>query len=55
MMVVSHEMSFARSAADRVLFMEGGRIVDQGPPAHIFGPDALPRVRDFVATVEHHG
>jgi polar amino acid transport system ATP-binding protein len=55
MMVVSHEMSFARSAADRVVFMEGGRIVDQGPPAHIFGPEALPRVRDFVATVEHHG
>ncbi len=54
MMVVSHEMGFARSAADRVVFMEGGRIVEQGPPAHIFGPDALPRVREFVATIEHH-
>jgi len=54
MVVVSHEMGFARSAADRVVFMEGGRIVEQGPPAHIFGPDALPRVREFVATIEHH-
>jgi polar amino acid transport system ATP-binding protein len=54
MMVVSHEMGFARSAADRVVFMEGGRIVEQGPPAHIFGPDALPRIREFVATIEHH-
>ena len=54
MMVVSHEMGFARSAADRVVFMEGGRIVEQGPPAQIFGPDAMPRVREFVATIEHH-
>ncbi len=54
MMVVSHEMGFARSAADRVVFMEGGRIVEQGPPAHIFGPGAMPRVREFVATIEHH-
>jgi polar amino acid transport system ATP-binding protein len=54
MMVVSHEMGFARSAADRVVFMEGGRIVEQGPPAQIFGPGALPRVREFVATIEHH-
>ena len=54
MMVVSHEMGFARSAADRVVFMEGGSIVEQGPPAHIFGPDAMPRVREFVATIEHH-
>ncbi len=54
MMVVSHEMGFARSAADRVVFMEGGRIVEQGPPSQIFGPDAMPRVREFVATIEHH-
>jgi len=53
MLVVSHEMGFARSAADRVVFMEGGRIVEQGPPAHIFGSDAHPRIREFVASVEH--
>ena len=53
MMVVSHEMGFARGAADRVVFMESGAIVDQGPPDHIFGPQARPRIRDFVASVEH--
>ena len=53
MLVVSHEMGFARGAADRVVFMEDGRIVEQGPPAHIFGPDAQPRIREFVASVEH--
>ncbi len=53
MMVVSHEMGFARSAADRVVFMEGGNIVAQGPPAHIFGPDAPARVKEFVANIEH--
>ncbi len=54
MMVVSHEMAFARNAADRVLFMDAGVILEQGPPAHIFGPDAPVRVRDFVASIEHH-
>ena len=53
MMVVSHEMGFARGAADRVVFMESGRIIEQGPPALIFGPQAPARIRDFVASVEH--
>ena len=53
MLVVSHEMGFARGAADRVVFMEDGCIVEQGPPEHIFGPDAQPRIREFVASVEH--
>jgi polar amino acid transport system ATP-binding protein len=53
MMVVSHEMGFARTAADRVVFMEDGNIVAQGPPAHIFGPDAPTRVKEFVANIEH--
>ena len=53
MLVVSHEMGFARGAADRVVFMESGEIVSQGPPEFIFGPDAPARVREFVASVEH--
>jgi len=53
MMVVSHEMGFARTAADRVVFMDGGRIVEEGPPSHIFGEGAHPRIRDFVASIEH--
>jgi polar amino acid transport system ATP-binding protein len=50
---VSHEMRFARDAAHRVLFMDGGIIVDQGSPAKIFGADASPRVRKFLAEITH--
>jgi polar amino acid transport system ATP-binding protein len=51
MVVVSHEMRFAREAADRVVFLEEGAIVEQGPPAHIFGPDAGARTRAFVSEI----
>jgi polar amino acid transport system ATP-binding protein len=53
MVVVSHEMRFARDAAHRVLFMEGGRVIDEGPPAKIFGADASPRARAFLAEIAH--
>jgi ABC-type polar amino acid transport system ATPase subunit len=49
MVVVSHEMRFAREAAHRVVFMEDGLIGEQGPPATIFGPDASARTREFLA------
>ena len=49
MVVVSHEMRFAREAADRVVFMDGGEIVEQGPPEAIFGAPREPRTRDFVS------
>jgi polar amino acid transport system ATP-binding protein len=51
MVVVSHEMRFAREAADRVVFLEEGAIVEQGPPARIFGPDAGARTRAFVSEI----
>ncbi|HML13916.1 MAG TPA: amino acid ABC transporter ATP-binding protein [Xanthobacteraceae bacterium] len=51
MVVVSHEMRFAREAADRVVFLEEGAIVEQGPPARIFGPDAGTRTRAFVSEI----
>lgn len=51
MLVVSHEMRFAREAADRVIFMDGGVIVEQGPPEQIFGAAFHPRTRAFVADV----
>jgi polar amino acid transport system ATP-binding protein len=54
MLVVSHELSFARAAADRIVFMDGGKIVEQGPPAKIFGAAESPRVRDFVARIAGH-
>lgn len=51
MLVVSHEMRFARDAADRVVFMDGGNIVEQGPPEAIFGNQQHPRTRDFVSQI----
>ncbi len=49
MVVVSHELSFARAAADRVIFIDHGEIVEQGPPARLFGDPTQARTRDFVA------
>ena len=51
MVVVSHEMRFAREAADRVVFLEEGAIVEQGPPTLIFSPDAGARTRAFVSEI----
>ena len=53
MVVVSHEMRFARSAADRVIFMDHGVIVEQGPPQKLFNAPEHPRIRDFIASIEH--
>jgi polar amino acid transport system ATP-binding protein len=52
MVVVSHEMRFARSAADRVIFMDHGLIVDEGPPESIFNQPKHPRIREFIASIE---
>ena len=49
MLVVSHEMGFAREAADRVVFMAGGRIVEQGPPEQLFGSPQHESTRAFLA------
>ncbi len=54
MLVVSHEMRFARSAADRVVFMDDGRILDEGPPERIFNAPEHPRIREFIANIESH-
>ena len=51
MVVVSHEMRFAREAADRILFMENGTIAEEGTPETIFGPNANTRTRAFVAEI----
>jgi polar amino acid transport system ATP-binding protein len=51
MVVVSHEMRFARDAADRIVFMENGVIAEEGTPEAIFGPGANPRTRAFVAQI----
>ncbi|MFM9271286.1 amino acid ABC transporter ATP-binding protein [Halomonas elongata] len=51
MLVVTHEMGFAQDVADRVVFMEGGRIVEQGPPSRLFNAPEDPRTRDFLRKV----
>jgi polar amino acid transport system ATP-binding protein len=51
MMVVTHEMSFARDVADRVIFMDGGVIVEQGKPADIFSNPKEERTRVFLRKV----
>ena len=51
MLVVTHEMRFARDLADRVIFMEGGRVVEQGPPSELFTRPADPRTRAFLRKV----
>ncbi|MFJ6795077.1 amino acid ABC transporter ATP-binding protein [Streptomyces sp. NPDC091268] len=48
MMVVTHEMSFAREVADRVVFMDGGVIVEQGPAAQVIGQPRHERTRNFL-------
>ncbi|WP_108500798.1 amino acid ABC transporter ATP-binding protein [Paracoccus indicus] len=51
MLIVTHEMQFAREIADRIVFMEGGRIVEQGPPDQIFGNAQDDRTRAFLRRV----
>ncbi|MEW6263648.1 MAG: amino acid ABC transporter ATP-binding protein [Thermodesulfobacteriota bacterium] len=48
MVVVTHEMGFAREVADRVIFMDLGRIVETGPPRHFFENPEHPRTRKFL-------
>ena len=51
MIVVTHEMGFARDVADRVVFMEGGVIVEQGAPEQVFGNPKSERTRAFIGDI----
>ncbi len=51
MVVVTHEIGFAREVADNVVFMDGGRIVEAGPPSDVLDAPRHPRTRDFLARV----
>jgi glutamine transport system ATP-binding protein len=51
MVVVTHEMGFAREVGDRVLFMDGGYLVEEGPPSQIFENPKEERTRSFLAKV----
>jgi polar amino acid transport system ATP-binding protein len=54
MMVVTHEMGFARSVADRVVFMDRGSIIESGEPESFFKNPQNERTRDFLSKVLHH-
>ena len=51
MIVVTHEMGFAREVADRVLFMDGGNIVEEGTPEEIFNAPKSDRLKQFLKAV----
>ena len=53
MICVTHEMGFARQGADRDIFMDDGRILEQGSPEHFFENPENPRCRDFLAKILH--
>ncbi|MGH3344890.1 MAG: amino acid ABC transporter ATP-binding protein [Carbonactinosporaceae bacterium] len=54
MLVITHEMGFARSAAHRVVFMDEGQIVEQGSPDEFFTNPTSPRTQDFLAKILTH-
>ncbi|MYS46492.1 AAA family ATPase, partial [Streptomyces sp. SID5998] len=51
LVIVTHEIGFAREVADRIVFLDGGRIVEQGPPAQVLDHPSHPRTRDFLSKV----
>ncbi|WP_436150157.1 amino acid ABC transporter permease/ATP-binding protein [Bosea sp. LjRoot90] len=51
LVIVTHEIGFAREVADEVVFMEAGRILEVGPPARVLGEPDHPRTREFLAKV----
>ena len=51
LLMVTHEMNFARKVADRVVFMHAGRIHEMGPPAELFGAPQTPELRQFLSAL----
>jgi general L-amino acid transport system ATP-binding protein len=54
MLVVTHEMGFARSVADRIVFMDQGEVVEQAPPAEFFANPRSPRTKLFLSQILEH-
>ena len=51
MVIVTHEMGFAREVGDRILFMDQGQILEEGPPERLFNRPQNPRTQDFLAKI----
>jgi polar amino acid transport system ATP-binding protein len=55
MILATHEMNFAREVADKVCFLDAGRILEEGPPEQIFTEPKEPRTREFLSRVLESG
>ena len=53
MLIVTHEMNFARAVADRILFLDGGEIVEDAPPEEFFDSPKTERAQKFLRTFEY--
>lgn len=51
MVIATHELAFARDVATRVCFLDGGRILEEGPPEQVLGDPLGPRTREFLSRV----
>jgi ABC-type polar amino acid transport system ATPase subunit len=54
MLLVTHELPFAQEVSDRVVFIDGGRIIEEGPPADVFERPREERTRAYVNTYASH-
>lgn len=55
MVLATHEMGFAKQVADRVVFLDNGRVLEQGPPSQVLGDPVEPRTRQFLARIIEAG
>ena len=55
MLLATHEMAFARQIADRVCFLDGGRVLEEGPPEQVLGDPREPRTRQFLSRIIEAG
>ena len=55
MLIATHEMAFARDIADRVVFLDEGRVVEQGPPGEVLGAPKQPRTQQFLRRITEAG
>jgi polar amino acid transport system ATP-binding protein len=52
LLMVTHEMNFARKVADRVIFMHQGKVHEMGPPAQVFGAPQTPELKQFLSSLD---
>jgi polar amino acid transport system ATP-binding protein len=53
--LATHEMGFAKQVADKVVFLDGGRVLESGPPDQVLGDPTEPRTRQFLARIIEAG